>query len=755
MDDEAAAANKVAWSWVLGALCRVLNASDLYGKKPLRGLVFTPFLLFLVKNPLNFVLLDWFERCPELFGYLDKDGREVLALRCLEELFAPCDGSETEDITHNHSRIGLDLSNSCVDVLNCLSLEVLLSNPGRPVTAKLKRDVHSFVERKKASVPKCMLEKLKDAILQGTFSVPNSMKAACGLLVDENRDLRIHAEDAKEVKSRSRLDLAGVDEATARKASDGEVLQEDSPRSISSASERDRTDLTDGISPRDSLSSVDSIENVDDQQTVSMDMVLENECAARSEDHVTKKLDDSGSDEDQRTIVVQNQEDELTDPRPENVALSGKESVATKDMANQGDSERSKDDKDCEDGTGNKLCMMCNEGGKILICSGNGCETVIHDRCLCCPLTCDNNGNFYCPFCAYMDAISDYDKAKKNASLARKELSLFIDGTRSCQPQYHSSGVDLDDSTRGKSIANPDEMDAQDHVNKSTMHEGGIDRHGSSTPSASGVIPVGEVNLEAIHAPSYGLKESKDNLAVNEKLLSCGSKQQEIGPVVDHCHETDIKSLGDETPVLEHRMGVGVELENHAPCANGRHNSVQVDHCYETVQSSQGNDDAVARQADSGAGIEMEFPKQVNPVQSTVDISESTSVPDGSINNYGEISSSCRHSMVRRGRKDHISYQAFPQLKRKKVPWSAEEEKTLKSANALSSFSSVIWLCDAMENVRGFYICIGRFAEGDGKAIPWTTIWEFGKSVFHEGRTPGDLKDKWRNMRKAKKPCVS
>ncbi|GAB2221567.1 hypothetical protein Drorol1_Dr00012751 [Drosera rotundifolia] len=704
MDDEAAAANKVAWSWVLGALCRVLNASDLY---------------------------DWFKRCPELFGYLDKDVREVLALRCLEELFAPCDGSETEDITDNHSRIRLDSSNSCVDVLNCLSLEVLLSNPGRPVTAQLKRDLHSFVECKKASLPKCMLEKLKDAILLGTFSVPDSMKAACGLLVDENRDLRIHAEDGKEVKSRSRLDLAGVDEATVMKASDGEVLQENSPRSISSASERDRTDLTDGISPRDSLSSVDSIENVDDQQTVSMDMVSENECAARSEDLVTTKLDDSGSDENQRTIVVQNQEDELTDPRPANVALSGKESVAAKDMANQGDIEGSKDDKDCEDGTGNKLCMMCNEGGEMLICSGNGCETVIHDRCLCCPLTSDNNGNFYCPFCAYTDAISDYDKAKKKASLARKELSLFIDGTRSSQPQYHSSGVDLDDSTRGKSIANPDEMDAQDHVNKSTMHEGGIHRHGSSTPSASGMIPVGEVNLEAIHAPSYGLKESKGNLGVNEKQLSGGPKQQEIGPVVDHCPETDIKSFGDETSVLEHRVGVGVELENHGPCANGRHNSVQFDHCCKTVESFQGNDDAVlARQADTGAGIEMEFPKQVNPVQSTVDISESTSVPYGSMNNYGEISSSCRHSMIRRERKDHISYQAFPQLKRKKVPWSAEEEKTLKEG-------------------------VARYAEGDGKAISWTTIWEFGTCVFHEGRTPGDLKDKWRNMMKAKKPCVS
>lgn len=32
------------------------------------------------------------------------------------------------------------------------------------------------------------------------------------------------------------------------------------------------------------------------------------------------------------------------------------------------------------------------------------------------------------------------------------------------------------------------------------------------------------------------------------------------------------------------------------------------------------------------------------------------------------------------------------------------------------------------------------------KNIPWRKILEYGRHVFHETRSPMDLKDKWRNM---------
>ena len=35
----------------------------------------------------------------------------------------------------------------------------------------------------------------------------------------------------------------------------------------------------------------------------------------------------------------------------------------------------------------------------------------------------------------------------------------------------------------------------------------------------------------------------------------------------------------------------------------------------------------------------------------------------------------------------------------------------------------------------------------DNGNIPWVKIWETIKHIFSEARQPGDLKDKWRNIR--------
>ncbi|KAM7524537.1 hypothetical protein LguiA_014439 [Lonicera macranthoides] len=72
------------------------------------------------------------------------------------------------------------------------------------------------------------------------------------------------------------------------------------------------------------------------------------------------------------------------------------------------------------------LCMKCNKGGNLMVCSTNTCPLVVHESCLGSAATFDVGGNFYCPFCAYSRAISEYLDLKKKASLARKDLTAFI-----------------------------------------------------------------------------------------------------------------------------------------------------------------------------------------------------------------------------------------------------------------------------------------------------------------------------------------
>ncbi|KAL3585360.1 hypothetical protein D5086_012227 [Populus alba] len=68
---------------------------------------------------------------------------------------------------------------------------------------------------------------------------------------------------------------------------------------------------------------------------------------------------------------------------------------------------------------------------------------------------------------------------------------------------------------------------------------------------------------------------------------------------------------------------------------------------------------------------------------------------------------------------DQSTYPVMPQLRRKKVPWTVQEEEMLKKG--VQKFSS------------------------DGK-FPWKDILEYGSSVFFSDRTTIDVKDKWRNM---------
>ncbi|KAL1201520.1 hypothetical protein V5N11_002720 [Cardamine amara subsp. amara] len=64
---------------------------------------------------------------------------------------------------------------------------------------------------------------------------------------------------------------------------------------------------------------------------------------------------------------------------------------------------------------------------------------------------------------------------------------------------------------------------------------------------------------------------------------------------------------------------------------------------------------------------------------------------------------------------------SFFKDQRRKLYWTLEEEEMLK-------------------------VGVEKFAAEAKKNMPWRKILEMGEKVFHETRTPSDLKDKWRNM---------
>lgn len=76
--------------------------------------------------------------------------------------------------------------------------------------------------------------------------------------------------------------------------------------------------------------------------------------------------------------------------------------------------------------TEQNLCVKCNKAGQLLACKTTTCSLMVHNNCLGASAQLDAKGNFFCPFCAYSHAISEYLEVKKKASLAGKELAIFF-----------------------------------------------------------------------------------------------------------------------------------------------------------------------------------------------------------------------------------------------------------------------------------------------------------------------------------------
>ncbi|KAK6157113.1 hypothetical protein DH2020_011361 [Rehmannia glutinosa] len=73
------------------------------------------------------------------------------------------------------------------------------------------------------------------------------------------------------------------------------------------------------------------------------------------------------------------------------------------------------------------LCIKCDEGGNLLVCSENGCPLAIHEGCMSCPAIFDDAGHFYCPYCLYKQAYAESRQAREYALARKKALLTFMD----------------------------------------------------------------------------------------------------------------------------------------------------------------------------------------------------------------------------------------------------------------------------------------------------------------------------------------
>lgn len=72
-------------------------------------------------------------------------------------------------------------------------------------------------------------------------------------------------------------------------------------------------------------------------------------------------------------------------------------------------------------------CSQCKESGKLLFCSSDGCEVMVHEKCVVeSPPVYDDDGNFYCSLCGLDCDSAEYLQSQDEVAKAHKKLVSFL-----------------------------------------------------------------------------------------------------------------------------------------------------------------------------------------------------------------------------------------------------------------------------------------------------------------------------------------
>ncbi|KAJ6316675.1 hypothetical protein OIU78_019874 [Salix suchowensis] len=543
MDDPSGSATTLAWLWVIEYLASFPHIE-------------------------HSILRELIEAAPEIPDDFGKNTREMVALRCLEDLFCRSDNGVANDVTSKELKVTFDLSESCEDVLQSILQETTVSDLNRGGPELLKWDIHPFIMHKRACMPKCALEKVKDAILEG-FHPYASLKEYSELVNANDRGNRITTDYGDDGAPGKTIHITGT-RYTPREREvvwlvkslagdhedqgcvDGYHLQPQAKRfkedalhdnlcvgqiSTSPAQHKDLVEdsfemVVEDSENRDFHSEKESsqgglegsrpVENDHDEDAGigrhgrSLDADNEFQHNQHEIAHNVNVMPLFGDGLHQYSFVDEinhaaprksnaapsagtsdklfingskDNSDHSGRPKPSNSVSSNgfhrntdddeREAVTNhlseEDESNESDEyehERvdvglkkshflssqymSRHDSLAEvNWTDQNLCVKCGKDGQLLVCGAGSCSLVTHENCLVFSPHFDERGDFYCPFCAYSLAISEYLEAKKKAYSARKELKLFIETRQEYQSNKHTQR--LHSKRHGSSSQNEDE----------------------------------------------------------------------------------------------------------------------------------------------------------------------------------------------------------------------------------------------------------------------------------------------------------
>ncbi|PWA29844.1 homeodomain-like, Zinc finger, RING/FYVE/PHD-type [Artemisia annua] len=634
-------------------------------------------------------LIDTFNSCPKFTSDVGSNAREMVSFRILERLFDP-DTRRSKSVGRK-SGVSFDFSKRCEDVLEHILRETPEPNTWNESELS-KWHVQPFIAYKRSCLPKPALQRLKDALLEGT---PTFLKSFHQLVT--SLQLNQHRTKAHEVNGASTNN-------------DNETYSHLNQHGTKTHEVNDATFTNEKESPGTTNDNVC-------QDT-------SNEGNKRGED---------GDYVEQNSESRPSNDDELYHKELNDILAKKQEFFSSICEVRERGTHSKKENR----------CMKCNKGGELLVCSSNNCSFVFHNSCLASKSSFDYEptGKFYCPFCRYSQVLSDYWAAEKKASLARNKLVSFNRSTLNHMPK-----TSLDESKIPNEVSDPDLTIL---IDESPERNGG--KESKKEDYVDCVVgfrkltkpPNGVSNLEINEEGS----ESSDGKGCNEENIKEVYVDRAVGPGKPTKPPNGVSSHDLVSERSESSMDIGcskgtnkenayvdcvVRLRERTKPTNGVSRPDLISKCSESSGVNGCSDGTKKENAYVDRTVRLrDRTKQPNGVSNFKLYDESSESSDGKGCREGsnKEENSVGHTVRPRKRTLPSPSLQVPQRRRVPVPWTQSEEDTLKKWVAkFTSDSNIL-----------------------GRGFPWSRILDLGASKFQSSRTPVDLKDKWRNMQKASK----
>ncbi|KAK9053616.1 hypothetical protein SSX86_024690 [Deinandra increscens subsp. villosa] len=363
-------ATAMAWNWVIESIagCKQVDSSTL------AGLV---------------------EKAPAISVDMGKNAKEMVSLRILDSLFLQENEDAVDSDSDRNAKISVDPSEHCEDILH-----KILEETSEPITELERRkwNIRPFIIHKTASLPKTPAQKFKEALLEGSHPTLETLKEMSKLGGAEVPKNKIPDSKGDMLFLKTENENSELQESPLQKSDH----VEDSNRGITGDIGRKEHEITIEPSVKDleEHTLTDHVEHVKSKN-------LEQSCDHANIDHGQQQR--PGDDDHDH-----HHDHEMTDIAAKKEAFLSSQCTLSQDFI------------ETIDFTEIFVCMKCNKGGQLLVCSSDACPFRVHESCLDSASTFDGNEIFFCPFCSYSHAISKYLEVKKRVSLARKDLHAFF-----------------------------------------------------------------------------------------------------------------------------------------------------------------------------------------------------------------------------------------------------------------------------------------------------------------------------------------